>query len=55
MLVVAMMCSRKVSTSVSAVLIATLFSHSNSAHMLRNYKRKIICMTCEPRKSIHIT
>ncbi len=36
MLVVAMMCCRKAATSVKLVLIATLFSHSNSAHMLRN-------------------
>lgn len=36
MLVVAMMCSRNASTSVMLVLMATLFSHSNSAHMLRN-------------------
>lgn len=36
MLVVAMMCSRKPSTVVMEVLMATLFSHSNSAHMLRN-------------------
>lgn len=37
MLVEAMMCCRKAVGSVMAVLTATLFSHSNSAHMERNW------------------
>ncbi len=37
MFVEAMMWSRKARGSVMAVLTATLFSHSNSAHMERNW------------------
>ena len=38
MFVVLTMCSRNELTSVTSVLTATLFSHSNSAHIARNVR-----------------
>lgn len=49
MLVVAMMCCRKAATSVKLVLMATLFSHSNSAHMFRNCADQRPWNTCQRR------